>query len=167
MNHDSNREKYLREDILTQLKEEFGETHVCVVSTEGYDLTTNPKERNSKKDRSNWADYVVKNLYGGIIRKDLSAEEYNFSYIKFGIDDKDNIYGLVSGKSKFHWLYPSDVWFYEFDGITKMELENHMKKNNMRWYEKEIVILKNKDGSSSKEAYENERKMKSMFGLFD
>ena len=93
MNHDRNREKYLREDIINQLKEEFGETNVCVVSTEGYDLTTNPKGRNSKKDRSNWADYVVKKLYDGSIRKE----------------------------------YPSDVWFYKFDGITKMELENHMK----------------------------------------
>lgn len=64
-------------------------------------------------------------------------------------------------------MYPSDVWFYEFDGKSKKKLEQCMIQNNLKWYEEKILILKNENVLDSKEAYDNERKMKNWFGLYD
>lgn len=169
------RKKYTFEEINTKLQACFPEGNIRVVSTEKYDLTTNPKGRNSKRERSKWADEVVRNIYDNMERKNVvkkyprqcSSGELNFSYIKFGIDKDGNVYGLVSGKSSFHCKYPSDVWFYDFEKLDKKELEKYMLKNNMKWYTDKIIILKNKDTYFSKEAYENERIMKELFDLFD
>lgn len=49
---------FLKEEIVNQLKEKYNPDNVCIVSTEGYDLTTNPSGRNSKKDRSEWVLFV-------------------------------------------------------------------------------------------------------------
>ncbi|MGO5020598.1 hypothetical protein ACTQ32_12315 [Roseburia faecis] len=168
---------YTIEEIEKMLKSECGikSENVKIVLTKGYDLTTNPSGRNSKKDRSHWADNVVEQIYLNTDRSNIvkkyprkrSSGEYNFSYIKFGINDKGVIYGLVSGKSSFHCMYPSDVWFYEFDGKSKKKLEQCMIQNNLKWYEEKILILKNENVLDSKEAYDNERKMKNWFGLYD
>lgn len=168
---------YTIEQIEKVLKsgDKFKAENVQIVSTKGFDLTTNPCGRNSKKDRSRWANNVVKQIYANIDRKNIvkeyprkrSSGEYNFSYIKFGINDKGVIYGLVSGKSSFHCMYPSDVWFYEFDGESKKELEQCMIKNNLKWYEERILILKNERELDSKEAYDNEKEMKRLFDLYD
>ena len=49
--------------IEEKLIEKFGTSRVFAVSTAGYDLTTNPKGRNSKKDRSKWADTISRSLF--------------------------------------------------------------------------------------------------------
>lgn len=157
----------LKSEIVKELEDKFGKEYVYVVSTEGYDLRTNPKGRNSKKDRSRWADSIINLLHPGVDRRNITSDEYNFSYIKFGINDKGEVYGLVSGKSSFHCMYPGDVWFYEFDGTSKKEIEKCMSENHMVWYENEVLILKNNDVFDSEKAYENEGKMKEMFSLFD
>ena len=55
---------YTIEEIEKMLKSECGikSENVKIVLTKGYDLTTNPSGRNSKKDRSHWADNVVEQI---------------------------------------------------------------------------------------------------------
>lgn len=165
---------FLKEEIVNQLKEKYNPDNVCIVSTEGYDLTTNPSGRNSKKDRSEWADSVVCQLYNGTKRSEIikkeprlrSTGEYNFSYIKFACNDAGDIYGIVNGMSSFHKMYPSDVFFYDLDEYKK-EVSEYMKDNVLEWYTKEILILKNDNVLEHKEAYKHEKEMKELFGLFD
>lgn len=167
---------YLKKQIEECLIKKYGKDNVFIVSTEGYDLTTNPKGRNSKKERSEWADNVVSKLYNGKKRNKIikmnarvrSTGEYNFSYIKFAQNSKEEIYGIVNGKSSFHCMYPSDVWFYEFeDESKKTNLKTCMENNDLHWYTKEILILKNKDKLNSKEAYDNEKVMHKLFDLYN
>lgn len=123
------------EEIETILEEKLGADRFAFVPTNKYDLTTNPKGRNSKKDRREWADAVVKMLFGNIEREEivkasrrLGTGEYNFSYIKFAMNSNNEIFGVVHGKSSFHCMYPSDVWFYDLcDGQKKKVAEFLLK----------------------------------------
>lgn len=165
------------DDIVDFLEKKVGNEIVgfCVVVTEGYDLTTNPKGRNSKKERSSWADVVVKELFEPKERSEIvkkyprkqSTGEYNFSYIKFAADKSGEIFGIVNGKSSFHCMYPSDVWFYSFDVNNKKELADYFEKHDLRWYTEKIIIVKNRNNFDCKEAYENEKKLRQWFNTFD
>lgn len=165
----------LKEKITQELEETYGKNSVYLIKTEGFDLTTNPKGRNNKLSRSDWADGVVQQLFSNIDRNTIRKEkprvqssgEFNFSYIKFAIDDSGKIYGVVSGKSSFHKMYPSDVWFYKFADDSKKELKKYMNDNTLKWYKDEILILKNDEPLDSKEAYRKEKEMKKLFCLFD
>lgn len=161
------------EETLRLLTEEYREERVCVVDTNDYDLTTNPRGRNRNKSRSEWADNVVKKLFGiereTIIKKkprESSSGEYNFSYIKFAENSSSEVLGVVSGKSSFHRMYPSDLWFYALDG-KKAKVKELFSQEHLCWHTQKVIILKNKDPQNSKEAYENERMMKNKFGLLD
>lgn len=155
--------------------EKYGADNVFVVSTEEYDLTTNPKQGNRQKDRSIWSDNVVSQLYNGTKRSEIikqkpryaSSGEYNFSYIKFAQNCKEEIYGVVNGKSSFHCMYPSDVWFYDLTEDGKEGLKMCMEDNKLQWYTKEILILKNKNTFDSEEACKNEKIMQKLFNLYD
>lgn len=150
-----------------------------LVSTGEYDLTTNPKGRNSKKDRNDWADKNVEMLFGKkrceIVKKKEdarknSAGEYNFSYIKFAENKEGEVFGIVHGKSSFHSLYPGDVWFYDFTVIPdnkKKELKEFFKKNDLKWHTEKIIIIKNKDACDYFEAKANENRLKDLFNTFD
>ena len=137
--------------IQKKLIEEFGNDRVVTVSTKGYDLTTNPKGRNSKKDRRDWADSIFRELFDNMERSDVIKErrclgsgEYNFSYVKFAINKNNEIVGVVHGKSSFHCMYPSDVWFYDFDDGKKNKVKELFEKQGLSWYTDEIIIIKNK-----------------------
>jgi hypothetical protein len=163
-----------KEFIIQELIKEYGKGRVKVISTKDVDLTTNPKGRNSKKDRSNWADSVVKKYYkikrSAIVKKGRahSTGEYNFSYIKLAQKDNGEIVGIVNGKSSFHCMYPSDVWFYDFkDFIMKMEKKGRKEDGLKAWYQEEIILLINENPKNSNEAYDNEKWMKNHFNLID
>lgn len=160
--------------IIQEMIETYGEDRVLVVSTKDYDFTRKPRHGKAEKQRSMWLDNVVCPLYkinrNNIIKKSRaqSTGEYNFSYIKFGVNvESKKIYGLVSGKSSFHKNYAGDVWFYEFQMNEKKQLQECMSINKLEWYVEEVVILKNVDSKDAKEAYVNERSLKNRFGLFD
>ena len=51
-----------------------------------------------------------------------SSGEFNFSYIKFA-ENEEGIFAIVHGKSSFHCMYPSDVWFSDFGVNEKRELK--------------------------------------------
>lgn len=157
---------YTKEQIIEKLIEKYGDDNICIVSTAGCDLTTCPNGRNSKRDRSNWADKIVFQLYNEK-RSEIESETYHFAYVKFACDDDGNIYGIVSGKSSFHIKNPSDVYFYDLDAEKKKEAAIYMKENGLRWYTKEILIVKNVDKLNQREAYNHEREIKELFGLFD
>lgn len=169
---------YTKEKIVKKLKmiyDSGGDENVFLVSTKDYDLTTNPKKRNENKERCDWIDVeVADKLYGikdrsKIIKQDprrLSTGEYNFAYIKFACDNVGNVYGIVSGKSSFYALNPSDVWFYDID-IRNTEAAKRMKEQNLTWYDEEILIVKNVDALNSDEAFANEKKIKKLFSLSD
>lgn len=163
-----------KEYIIQKMREEYGKDRVLIVTTKDYDFTRKPRYGRAEKQRSIWLDNIVCPLYKvdrNIIVKEsraLSTGEYNFSYIKFGVNTKSKaVYGLVSGKSSFHKNYASDVWFYEFEKDEKVLLQERMRRNELEWDVEEIVILKNKNSKDAKEAYENERTLKNTFGLFD
>lgn len=152
----------------------YGKERVHIVSTDGFDLTTNPKGRNSKHDRSKWADDVFKELYYGLKRSQviktsrrLSSGEYSFAYVKFAEDVKGNVYGIVSGKSSFHVMYPSDVWFYDVIDEDKKTVAKFMRDNNMKWYSKKILIVLNNNPQMHTEAYETEKELKKQYNLYD
>lgn len=162
------------EEIEIILEEKFGIHRFVRISTDKYDLTTNPKGRNSKKDRCDWADAVVKMLFEnkerGEIKKTsrrLGTGEYNFAYIKFAVNKNNEIFGVVHGKSSFHCMYPSDVWFYDFDDERKNELKELFVENGLRWYTEKIIIIKNNDVYDYKEAYKNEQALKEYLHTFD
>ena len=155
-----------KEEIKKTLQEKYGKNRVFMISTEKFDLTTNPKKRNTNKGRSKWADEVVEQLYLGIERSQLEKEECNFSYIKFAQNNEGKIFGVVNGKSKFHHKYPSDVWFYD-DFTGKDDLKKCMDDYNLQWDTKEILIIKNENPLNSSEAYANESKLHEMFNLYD
>lgn len=169
-----NKELYTKEQIIKELRKKYGSDNVCMVCTENYDLTTNYKGRNSKKDRSVWADTVVALLYNGMIRSEIikkeprvqSSGEYNFAYVKFACDD-GNVYGIVSGLSSFHKMYPSDVYFYNLEEAEKKEAAKRMKENALKWYTKEILIVKNVNVLDRKESVKHEKEIKELFGLSD
>ena len=173
MEEDTTMNLYKKDYIIEELKKHFDEKDLILVSTKKYDLTTNPHGRNSKKDRSNWADKTVSLIFdeerSKIIKssRNHSCGEYNFSYIKFAENDYGEIYGIVHGKSSFHCLYPSDVWFYDIDNSRKTQLVECFNKYNLEWYTKEILIVKNQNKMDSKEAYINEKKLKVLFNTFD
>lgn len=171
-----NRKIFTIDEIKSVLERKIG-TEIeafYLVSTEGYDLTTNPKGRNSKKSRSTWADVVVKELFN-IERKQIakvcpkkrSTGEYNFSYIKLARDASGSVFGIVHGKSSFHCMYPSDVWFYNFTNVKKGDLEKFMNQYGLEWYTKEIIIIKNKNSQDCREAYINEGKLREWFNTCD
>lgn len=161
-----NKKLYTKEQIIEKLKQKYGDNNIYIVSTEGYDLTTCPNGRNSKRDRSDWADEIVLQLYNKK-RSEIERETYHFAYVKFACEEDDNIYGIVSGKSSFHIKNPSDVYFYDLDTEKKKEAAIYMKENGLRWYTKEILIVKNCNKLNRKEAYNHEREIKELFGLFD
>lgn len=169
---------YTKDEIVEKLINEYEEENVCLVSTKGYDLTTNPGGRNKNESRCEWINIeVADKLYGikdrsQIIKKvprRLSTGEYNFAYVKFASDKDGNIYGIVSGKTSFHALNPSDVWFYDINMEEKKtkEASIRMQEKNLRWYEDEILIVKNEDVLSSDEALDHEREIQEMFNLSD
>lgn len=170
-----NKKLYTKDQIIKKLSKKYGSGNVCIVSTEGYDLTTNCKRRNSNKDRSKWADTVVAQLYNGMIRSEIiqknsrvqSTGEYNFAYVKFACDDDGNVYGIVSGLSSFHKMYPSDVYFYNLEKAEKKEAAKRMKENALKWYTKEILIVKNVNELDRKESAKHEKEIKELFGLSD
>ena len=161
-------------EIKLKLTEILGQENIVLVSTKGYDLTTNPRHRNKNRRRSEWADTTVKKIYGiertQIVKKfarQRSTGEYNFSYIKFAIDSKQQIYGVVHGKSSFHVKNPSDIWFYDFDHVKKEDLKKLFKYQKLTWYTDEILIIKNNNPLDSKEAYKNEKLIQSLFSTYD
>jgi len=162
------------EEIEILLEEKLGRDRFVFVSTAKYDLTTNPKGRNSKKGRSDWADVVVKMLFenkerGEIVKasRRLGTGEYNFAYIKFAVNDNNEIFGVVHGKSSFHCMYPSDVWFYDLNEFYKKEIKEFFENNGLRWYTERILIIKNLDVYDYKESYINEKHLKEWFHTFD
>ena len=173
MEEDTTVKLFKKDYIIKELKKYFDEKKLIFVSTEKYDLTTNPSGRNSKKDRSAWADETVRKIFNedrnGIVKssRNHSCGEYNFSYIKFAENKRGDIYGIVHGKSSFHRLYPSDVWFYDVDNSCKTQLVECFDKYNLEWYTKEILIVKNQNKMDGKEAYINEKKLKVLFNTFD
>ena len=145
------------------------------VSTVGYDLTADSKDRNTNRDRSNWADKIVKQL-SGRERADIGRidafDEYDFSYIKLCRQvGTGNVYGLVHGKSMFHYKNPSDVEFYDLNNPPKSKKDSGLydfcKNNNLEWYTDAIFIVKNKDCRDPLEAYSNERMLARAFHTFD
>lgn len=160
-------------DAMKILSKEFGNEQVVLVSTKAFDLTTNPKGRNHKADRSAWADKVFKMLFNekreNIVKKSrcLGSGEYNFSYVKFGINNRNEIYGVVHGKSSFHCMYPSDVWFYDFADDKKSSIKQCFDENRLSWYTERIIIVKNVDMRDYKEAYKNEHRIKQLLQTFD
>lgn len=162
------------EEIEIILEEKLGADRFVFISTDKYDLTTNPKGRNSKKDRKEWADVVVKMLFenkerGEIVKtsRRLGTGEYNFSYIKFAVNKNNEVFGVVHGKSSFHCMYPSDVWFYDLDDGKKKNVREFFLENGLRWYTEKILIIKNMDVYDYKEAYENEKNIKEWLHTFD
>lgn len=146
----------------------FKKENVHVISTAGYDLTTNPKGRNSKHDRRDWADKTCEDLYhierSKIVKgsRKHSSGEYSFAYVKFAEDAKGNVYGIVSGKSSFHAMYPGDVWFYDLIDNKKKDAACFMRENNMKWHADKILIVLNDDPQNHIEAYKNEKKLKEL-----
>lgn len=171
-----NKKMYTKKQIVEKLNEKYGNNNVCIVSTEGYDLTTYPTWGNNKKERCMWADVVVRKLYNGKNRIEIkkksrnwSTGEYSFSYVKFACDNDDNIYGIVSGSSSFHEQYASDVYFYDIyqDEFKNKEAVKRMKEKKLKWYKKEILILKNINVLDRKEASKREKEIKKLFELSD
>lgn len=64
-----------KEEIKRTLQKKYGNNRVFMISTEKFDLTTNPKKRNANKGRSEWADGVVEQLYPGIERSQLEKND--------------------------------------------------------------------------------------------
>ena len=167
-----NRELFEKDKIIEVLEAYFGKDRVFVVTTKEYDLTINPGSRNSVKSRSEWADLVVKQLYNADRGKlDDDDKTIQFSYIKLAQDENSKIYGLVNGKSLFHWKNPSDVWFYDLqdDGSNsnKNKVRSFCDQRGLEWYKDEIILVKNKDNHNSKEAYKNEGILRFLFHLFN
>jgi len=165
-------------EIVEKLKNELNleeNKDFFLVSTKEYDLTTNPKGRNSKKSRSDWADKTVEHLFNKKRReiekkcpRKISTGEYNFTYIKFAEEiETGEIYGIVHGKSSFHKLYPGDVWFYDFADNKKKELKDFFEKNGLKWHTEKILIIKNQNVCDYSEAMANEKMLKNLFKTFD
>ena len=115
---------------------------------------------------------MVKQLYNSDRGKlDDDDKTIQFSYIKLAQDENDKIYGLVNGKSLFHWKNPSDVWFYDLqdDGSNsnKNKVRSFCDQRGLEWYKDEIILVKNKDNHNSKEAYKNEGILRFLFHLFN
>lgn len=159
----------LVEDAVAQ----YGKDRVHVISTAGYDLSTNPKGRNSRHDRRDWADKIVKDLYNiersqiEKANRKLSSGEYSFAYVKFAEDSEGNVYGIVNGKSSFHVMYPSDVWFYELTDDDKKEASRFMMKNNMKWHVDKILIVLNNDPKNHRESYKTEKELNQKYKLYN
>ena len=159
--------------IVEDAESSYGKERVYVISTVGYDLTTSPKGRNSKHDRRDWADKIFKYLYdmerNQIEKKSrsLSSGEYSFAYVKFAEDADGNVYGIVSGKSSFHKMYPSDVWFYDLLDENKKNAANFMRDNNLKWHTNKILVVLNENPKNHSEAYTTEKKLKQTYNLYD
>lgn len=165
---------WLMDDIIEEMKEKYGDERIWILETRGWDLTNTPKRRNRDKDRNDWADKAVKCVFGKardeIIRKDpkrFSTGEYNFSYIKFAINEDGTIYGVVNGLSCFHKYYPSDIWFYALPDKDKPKLTRLMEEYKLKWYVDKILLLKNKNPEDRSEACDNEKWMHDRFYLKD
>lgn len=117
------------------------------------------------QNKSAWATKVVSDFFD-VNRMDLKEEAFHFSYIKFAKSNKDNtIWGIVGGKSQFHHKNRSDVEFYDINTERK-DASNFMSKNELSWYEDEILILKSIKNNSDKEARENEKILQMNYKLF-
>lgn len=167
------RELFKFKELFKEAERSYGSERVHVISTAGYDLTTNPKGRNSKHGRRDWADKIFKDLYHidrNQIEKAsrcLSTGEYSFAYVKFAEDAKENVYGIVSGKSSFHKMYPGDVWFYDLLDDEKKNAACFMRDNNLKWHMDKILIVLNNNPKNHKEAYEAESDLNQKFNLFE
>lgn len=139
--------------IISRLKDEYKE-RVFIIST--LDIFAN---------KSKWANRVVKEIYN-CDRCDMKTYAYHFSYIKFAKNKKNEVYGIVNGKGQFHCNYSSDVRFFDIENYDNNK-SKFMKKNNLQWYSKEIVILKNIKDLDKKEAYLNESILHEKFDLLD
>ena len=123
-------------------------------------------------NKSKWASRIVKEIYQ-CDRNTMTDLAYHFAYIKFAKDKKNNVYGIVGGKSQFHHKNPSDVCFYDInaDKHKNKDAAVFMQKNHLEWYTDEIVILKNEEyldeKKADKEARANEKALQSAFCLFD
>lgn len=166
-----NKELWKKDDIIEGLNKKYGSENVCIVSTEGYDLTTNTYpigEHNA--DRMRWAEDTVRQLYGTEI-SEIEENTHQFAYIKFACDKIGNIYGIVGAKSSFNKNWPSDVLFYdkagEYKRGSRKKVTEYMNKNDLDWYKKEILIVKNKDKLDEKEARAHEKEIQEMFNLFN
>ena len=122
-------------------------------------------------DRKKWAEVTVRQLYGKEISEIKKETAHQFGYIKFAYDKIGNIYGIVGAKSSFNECWPSDVQFYDKDGEYKKggrkDVTEYMNKNDLDWYEKDILIIKNNDKLDKEEAFAHEDEIKEMFNLFN
>ncbi len=164
---------FKKNEIEERLRTIFGEDRIVTVKTEGYNLGGEISSNLIKKSKNAWADYCVNMLFPGknrseVIKKNLgySKGEYNFSYVKFATDKSEVVYGIVSGKSSFHKKYSSDVCFYDVESTGDKDAARYMKDHLLKWYDKEILIVKNVDPLSHDEALKNEQVIKKEFNLF-
>ncbi len=139
--------------IIKKLKNEYKE-RVFVIST-----------ADIFKNKAQWADRVVKEIYN-CNRCEMENDAYHFSYVKFALTEKNEVCGIVGGKSQFHWKYSSDVCFFDIEKFDNPK-SRFMKKHNLQWYLEEIVILKNVNDLDVNEAYSNETYLQQVFSLFD
>ena len=157
----------IMEDLMKEGSIYKDRTHL--VSTKDYDLTLPPSGGNSARDRSDWADKIVNELYNkerkDIIKKEKGFDkgEVNFAYIKFMKNRKGEIFGAISGLSSFHKGYPSDVWFYDVEHSHKNKVKDMKRNFDLdSWYTEEIIII---TSGNRKEAREDEKSLKEMFYL--
>ena len=139
--------------IIEKIKDEYKE-RAFIVSTEKIFI-----------NRAKWADQLVSELYN-CDRRNMGDYAYHFSYIKFAKNEKNEVYGIVGGKSQFHCKYSSDVKFFDIEKCDNPK-SRFMKKHNLQWYTAEIVILKNINDLDEREAFSNEKKLQQTFSLFD
>ena len=90
-----NRELFEKDKIIEVLEAYFGKDRVFVVTTKEYDLTINPSSRNSVKSRSEWADFVVKQLYNsdrGKLDDDDKTIQFSFSQEDYFLNETTMFY---------------------------------------------------------------------------
>ncbi len=135
-------ELQIKENIIKKLKDEYKE-RIFIVSTDAIFL-----------NKAKWADRVVNEIYN-CDRHKMKEYAYHFSYIKFAKNEKNEVYGIVGGKSQFHWKYSSDIQFFDIEKCDNLK-SRFMKKYNLQWDTAEIVILKNINDLNKREAFSNE-----------
>lgn len=138
-------------------KEEFSKNNVFIDNIcEIEDMVKIPtflsqEDDNWQNARSAFEQYLI----------DLDIQY--FSYIKFGLDDKKNIF-LLSGCESGSYLVNnsgSDVLFdYKKDSASR----KYLLDNNYQWYKEYIVI---KPFDSKKEAKEHEKYLQNKYNLFE
>ncbi|WP_349948425.1 hypothetical protein ABFV83_08320 [Lacrimispora sp. BS-2] len=92
---------------------------------------------------------------------------YYFAYVKFYLDDDNNKYALVAGKSGSKKVnYKSDVKFCEYP--DKGKAKKWLHDNDKNWWHEEILIIKTiseEKKISEKEALDIEACLVKTFGL--